>query len=602
MINCYFNSFGIKCILSTLTSFVATAKPEDLEPMVIVETRTDQPLSEASPWVTRISGEDLDRRQIYNLADALRSVPGMAIMRTGQAGAQTSLFSRGSQSDHVSFLYAGRKLNGGFSGTYNLGQIALNAVRSVEVLRGSSSVQYGAEGIGGAVMIRSQTMQNRMNWVMEVGSNHSFFNRINSGFDDSGWEGSIGASLYATDNEQPYSQFDSQSGSFHLSRQVSENLKFDFLSLGSKSNVNYPGNVKSFSYPIEGQFQEIEEILLSPGVQIKIEDWKVKAFYCFSADNLIGKDSFSDTTYDADTNALDFQVNGAVTDGVEIVLGGSYEEESFYKKENSTNIVDINKKADSESIFALSTFSYGEDFSLVLGARHDNFSDYGSASTWSALLEKDLFEDITFVTRYSTSFSPPQANDLYGVWGNPDLKPEKADSWEVGLIASPNEIMNLRLTYFDTTFEDLIDWSGFTTANVGTARSKGLETSLDLNQEGYSSRLSFSYLEAENSSTSERLLRRPRIMGNLVVQHANNERTLGIGLKLINDVMDIDGATFSTITGDDYAIMRLFGDYQITETIKLVGRIENLMDENYEEVDGYPALGRAIHAGLSFSF
>jgi vitamin B12 transporter len=602
MINSYVNSFGIKCILSTITSIVATAKPEDLEPMVIIETRTAQPLSETSPWVTRISGEDLDRRQIYNLADALRSVPGMAIMRTGQAGAQTSLFSRGSQSDHVSFLYAGRKLNGGFSGTYNLGQIALNGVGSVEVLRGSSSVQYGAEGIGGAVMIRSQTKQNRMNWVMEVGSNHSFFNRINSGFDDSGWEGSIGASLYATDNEQPYSQFDSQSGSFHLSRQVSENLKFDFLSLGSKSNVNYPGNVKSFSYPIEGQFQEIEEILISPGVQIKIEDWKVKAFYCFSEDNLVGKDSFSDTTYDADTNALDFQVNGAVTDGVEIVLGGSYEEESFYKKENSTNIVDINKKADSESIFALSTFSYGEDFSLVLGARHDNFSDYGSASTWSALLEKDLFEDITFVTRYSTSFSPPQANDLYGVWGNPDLKPEKADSWEVGLIASPHEIMNLRLTYFDTTFEDLIDWSGFTTANVGTARSKGLETSLDLNQEGYSSRLSFSYLEAENSSTSERLLRRPRIMGNLVVQHANNERTLGIGLKLINDVMDIDGATFSTITGDDYAIMRLFGDYQITETIKLVGRIENLMDENYEEVDGYPALGRAVHAGLSFSF
>ena len=174
MINSYFNSFGIKCILSTITSIVATAKPEDLEPMVIVETRTDQPLSEASPWVTRISGEDLDRRQIYNLADALRSVPGMAIMRTGQAGAQTSLFSRGSQSDHVSFLYAGRKLNGGFSGTYNLGQIALNGIRSVEVLRGSSSVQYGAEGIGGAVMIRSQTMQNRMNWVMEVGSNHSF--------------------------------------------------------------------------------------------------------------------------------------------------------------------------------------------------------------------------------------------------------------------------------------------------------------------------------------------------------------------------------------------------------------------------------------------
>ncbi|MEC8790161.1 MAG: TonB-dependent receptor plug domain-containing protein, partial [Verrucomicrobiota bacterium] len=80
---------------------MATAKPEDLEPMVIVETRTDQPLSETSPWVTRISGEDLDRRQIYNLADALRSVPGMAIARTGQLGSQTSLFSRGGESNHV---------------------------------------------------------------------------------------------------------------------------------------------------------------------------------------------------------------------------------------------------------------------------------------------------------------------------------------------------------------------------------------------------------------------------------------------------------------------------------------------------------------------
>ena len=73
------------------------SETKDLEPMVIVETRTDQPLSEASPWVTRISGEDLDRRQIYNLSDALRSVPGMAIMRTGQAGAQTSLLVRFSE-------------------------------------------------------------------------------------------------------------------------------------------------------------------------------------------------------------------------------------------------------------------------------------------------------------------------------------------------------------------------------------------------------------------------------------------------------------------------------------------------------------------------
>ena len=99
--------FCFTCILSFSTFLLTFAEEQLLEPMVVVETRTSQPLSEASPWVTRISGDDLDQRQTYNLADALRSVPGMAVARTGQMGSQTSLFSRGAQSDHATFLYEG---------------------------------------------------------------------------------------------------------------------------------------------------------------------------------------------------------------------------------------------------------------------------------------------------------------------------------------------------------------------------------------------------------------------------------------------------------------------------------------------------------------
>jgi len=594
--------FPFSCILSVVISGLVQAEEQSLEPMVVVETRTPQPLSEASPWVTRISGDDLEQRQIYNLSDALRSVPGMAVVRSGQMGSQTSLFSRGAQSDHVTFLYEGRKLNGGFSGTYNLGQLSLTGVSSVEVLRGSSSVQYGAEGIGGAVMLRGQTGEEQLNWVMEGGSNHSLFNRMHYGFDQSGWAGNVSTSLETTDNEQPHSQFDNQSGRFHLSRQVSQNLKIDLFGMGTMSDVNYPGNNKSAFFPIEDQYQEIEGFLVSPGINFYLGDWEIKTFYSFSEDNLIGKDSFSDTTYQADTNSLDFQINGALSESVQVTLGGLYDKDSFFKKENSSNLVDIDKKADSEGAFALSTFSPSEDFSVTLGIRQDNFSDYGTASTWSALLEKNLVENIILVSRYSTSFSPPQANDLYGMWGNPNLKPEEADAWEVGVTASPNEMINLRVSYFDTRYTNLIEWSGSSTANVGIARTKGVESSIEAVQGNYSSRFSFSYLDAVNSNTDQRLLRRPRILGNFVVQHANDMSTLGLGLKFVHDVMDIDGGNFSTIEGDDYAIVRLFADYQISEGIKLFGRIENLMDEDYEEVDGYPALGRAVYAGLRFSF
>ena len=594
--------FEFLCILLVLILGLAHAEEQSLEPMVVVETRRPQPLSEASPWVTRISGDDLEQRQVYNLADALRSVPGMAVVRTGQIGSQTSLFSRGAQSDHVTFLYEGRKLNGGFSGTYNLGQLSLTGVSSVEVLRGSSSVQYGAEGIGGAVMLRGQTGEEQLNWVMEGGSNHSLFNRMHYGFDQSGWAGSVSTSLETTDNEQPHSQFDNQSGMFHLSRQVSQNLKIDLFGMGTMSDVNYPGNNKSAFFPIEDQYQEIEGFLVSPGINFYLGDWEIKTFYSFSEDNLIGKDSFSDTTYQADTNSLDFQINGALSESVQVTLGGLYDKDSFFKKENSSNLVDIDKKADSEGAFALSTFSPSEDFSVTLGIRQDNFSDYGTASTWSALLEKNLVENIILVSRYSTSFSPPQANDLYGMWGNPNLKPEEADAWEVGVTASPNEMINLRVSYFDTRYTNLIEWSGSSTANVGIARTKGVESSVEAVQGNYSSRFSFSYLDAVNSNTDQRLLRRPRILGNFVVQYVNDMSSLGLGLKFVHDVLDIDGGNFSTIEGDDYAIVRLFADYQISEGIKLFGRIENLMDEDYEEVDGYPALGRAVYAGLRFSF
>ena len=574
----------------------------ELEPLVVVEKLTPQPLSEVSPWVTRISSEDLKDSQIHSLSDVLNTVPGMAVVRTGQMGSQTSLFSRGAQSDHTTFLYEGRKLNGGFSGTYNLGQFSLNGVSSIEVLRGSSSVQYGAEGIGGAVMLRSEPKKPQLNWLIEGGSNDSFLKKIDYGFYESGWMGSVSTSLLTTDNEQPNANYHNNSGSFHISRQVSQNLEVDILGLANKSDINYPGNVKNVAYPILDQYQNIEEFLISPGLKLQIGNWNLKSFYTYSEDDLIGKDSFSDTAYEANSQSIDFQINGELNENLEIILGGTYAEDTFYKKENSTDIVDIEKKADSVSTFAFSNYSFGEDLLLSLGARYDDFSDYGDVSTWSSILEKDLFDGFTLITRYSKSFSPPQANDLYGVWGNPELKPEKADSWEVGLIANPNDNLNLYFSYFDTRFKNLIEWSGVRTSNVGTARSRGFESSLKLNQGNYESSFSFAYLDAINSSSNERLLRRPRILGNTELKYSTQIHTFGLGVRYLHDVRDIDGATFSIIEGDDYVVLRLFADFQLTNVIKLFGRVENLMDEDYEEADGYPALGRTIFAGLGFQF
>ena len=604
MINSHANSFAFKCILCAITSIAATAEPENLEPMVIIETKSPVPLSEASPWVTRISAYDLEERQIDNLADALRSVPGMAVFRSGQAGSQTSLFSRGANSDHATFLYEGRKLNGGFSGTYNLGQIPLTGASSLEVLRGSSSVQYGAEGIGGAIMLRNEPLKKKVSWKMEVGSNHSVNGGVDYGFSESGWKGRIGTAIKTTENEQPYSQFDSQSASFTFSKKLSDNFEIDLVGTGFKSEVNYPGNTKSASYPNKDQYLEVQDILVSPGIKLKLGEWKLSGFYSYSDDELVNKNSSSDDTYHAYTNQFELLINGEIYEGITLTAGGSYEKDNFFKKSNSTHLTEVDENPDTKSVFALTSISLGENTSISLGGRADKFSAYGSESTFSTSFDHRIIDGVTFLARFATSFSPPQANDLYGNWGEPSLNPEKAESWETGLNLQPNEWLNLRITYFETDFEDLIDWDNttFSMSNIDSASSKGFESSIEAVMRNFTSNLSFTYLDAQDSVSFERLVRRPRFFGNLILQHSSQSNSLGAGLTWSNDVIDVDGGNFSNIKGDDYLVLRLFGKHQINDGINVFGRIENLLDKEYEEVDGYPALGRGFYAGLKFSF
>lgn len=594
-------NFFLPILVLTSGYFFSLAN-EELDPFVLIESRSPKPFSESSPWVSMLSNDELQDRQIYNLADALRSVPGMTVVRAGQIGSQASLFSRGSQSDQVTVLYEGRKLNGGFSGTYNLGQLSLNGVSTVEVLHGSSSVPYGAEGIGGAVALRNEPSGRKGHWFLEGGTNDSISSEFVYGFDDSDWAGRLGSSIKSTNNEQPFSGFRTQATSFNLSKKMSDVLKFDFVGVGSKSDLNYPGNKKSPSYPVGDQHQDIHGFLLSPGMRLILGDWVASSFYSYSEDILIGKDSFANTTYDSKTDQLELQLNGALMDGVDLLVGGSFEKDRFLKTDNTSGLMEVRESPKTSGLFAVSNFSFGEDFSFSLGGRRDKFSDFENSTTWSTQVEHQATDTVALFFRYATSYSPPQANDLYGVWGNPNLNPEKARTWETGVKFTPYKTTDFRVTYYETESENLIEWSGFSTANVGVARSKGIESTVRSTFEGFTSRLSFSYLDAKNSVIGERLMRRPRISGSFNLEHSGERNILGIGLNWVHDVEDLDGASFSRIQGDDYTVFRIYAERKMIEEINFFGRIENLFDKSYEEVDGYPALGRAIYAGLRYSF
>ena len=579
----------------------------ELAPLITVEARAPRPSSETSPWVSVLPWEELERRQVGSVAEALRSVPGFSIVRSGQAGGQTSLFVRGANSDHVTFLYEGRRLNGGFSGQYNLGQLGLPGAYGLEVLRGASSVAYGAEGIGGAVLLRSgpvpaQGMDSEVS--LSGGSFGSKSGALRSAFREGTWSGSVVLAVSDTENNAANSDYENRQGTVRLEKRLNEAWTLDFVGMGYLSEIGLPGNNKSAGYPNLTSFQDTRHYLLSPGVTGEGDGWRGRAFYAHSSDQLEHKDTWSHSRYQADSNVLEGQWDWEPSEEWGVTVGGAVEEEAFFKEAVATGAAEVDVSRRRHSLLGLFRWMPAEVMELTVAGRLDDYSGFDSPGTWSVSGRRALWHSLSFFGRYATSFAPPQANDLYGAWGNPNLKAEEAKTWEIGArLGAEGGRLGLDLTYFQSDFDNLIQWGGVTTANVGLAESRGLEASLRaILSDSWSLRASFAYLETRDVDAGTRLVRRPRHAGDFALDYVRGGFAGGLEGRFVADRLDLDGGTFATIRGEDYVVLRAYGSYRFGERWSLFGRLENLFDADYEEADGYPALGVGAFGGLSCSF
>ena len=116
-------------------------------------------------------------------------------------------------------------------------------------------------------------------------------------------------------------------------------------------------------------------------------------------------------------------------------------------------------------------------------------------------------------------------------------------------------------------------------------------------------RWSYGYLEADNLTTDRRLLRRPRHRGSVALwRDFTGGFGAGVGLAVTAQREDVDARTFRTIDGEDFAVVRVYGEYRVTPRLALKARLENLLGERYEEVHGYPAPGFGAFGALEWRF
>src|SRR5689334_5926559 len=123
-----------------------------IAPVVVTATSTPLTLDRVPASVTVLDGAALRAEGMTHLGDALRLVPGMAVVQSGSYGAPTSLFTRGAQGNYTKVLVDGVPLNDP-GGALDLGLVTLDDVERIEIVRGPASVLYGSDAVAGVVQI-----------------------------------------------------------------------------------------------------------------------------------------------------------------------------------------------------------------------------------------------------------------------------------------------------------------------------------------------------------------------------------------------------------------------------------------------------------------
>ena len=216
-----------------------------------------------------------------------------------------------------------------------------------------------------------------------------------------------------------------------------------------------------------------------------------------------------------------------------------------------------------------------------------------------------------FRASYGTAFRSPSFLYLYGrsafYVGNPVLRPERARGWDTGVdYYLPNRRGASGLTWFDMRFRDLIASTGDfrTVENIQRARTRGAELSAQATlPAGVVVRAAYTYLEADNLTAGTRLLRRPRHRLNADAwKDFGSGFSGGAGFSFNAQREDVDARTFRPIDGEDFTVVRMYCAWQVNARLAVKARLENVLDERYEEVNGYPALGFGAFGGVEWRF
>jgi vitamin B12 transporter len=599
-----------------------------LDPVVVTATRTEAPLSSLGSSVTLITREDIENRQAVHLIDVLRTVPSLDVVRSGGLGQKISIFLRGSESNHTLVLIDGIEVNDPSTPgrAFDFAALSADNIERIEIVRGPGSTLYGSDAMGGVINIITRKGAGKPNGTLafEGGSfkTHQEKFSLNGGTElvNYAFAGSFlesdGISAAGTEyGNRERDGYNRKSISARVGVTPGDILDVDFFYRFLETESDLDANNSStwvFEDDPNNRYDSRSNYFRAQAhLYLFDQFWEqTLGFSLTDYDRSNRNDPDVDhpfdsirSRYDSRLSKVDWQHNLAINQANTLTLGAEYEEETY----DSTSLWGDfpEKSARTAGYYLQDQFHLGKNFTATAGLRSDDHSRFGSHETWR-LTASYLFPSTgtRFKATYGTAFKAPTLFQLYSnPYGNRNLSPEKSRGWDTGIEQSLwDKRITFGATWFENRFEKLITflWSENKFKNVTKARTRGLELTLSVRPvDDLTVSAGYTYTDPENRDTGDDLLRRPRNKYNLTLNY-RLPRYGEINLDMIHVRKRYDYGTTKPLAA--YTVVNVAVAYDLTENIRLTGRVENLFDENYEEVSGYGTPGIAGYLGASLSF
>lgn len=589
-------------LLAALSWLPVAAGADGMEPVLVTATRTAVPASELSASVEVITREELERLPAADLADVLRLRAGVDIARAGGPGQQTSVFLRGTESNHVLVLIDGVRINPGTIGTAAVQNIAPGMVERIEVVKGPRSTLYGSDAIGGVINVitrRGAAVGTRV----ELGAG-SFGTRtasLSAGASGARGDASLAGFLVDSAGFPTRRGDDSARGYRNLSLNASAYTSVGPAQLGLRAwHASGTSEYSDFFVtPVDQDFEN-SSVALQVGGE-PADGWRTRAVLGHAVDAI--RQNQSPDRLRTRRWQLDWQNDLAIGERHALTAGVLLQREQAQSESFGLGFDD----ATGMRLAYLQDQVTAGPHRLLLAAGYTDHDSFGGHTTWNAEYAVQAGARASLWLAAGSAFRAPDATDRLGFGGNPGLAPESSRSAELGLRLRLDGGHRLSLLAFRTEIDDLIQYevTDFTTfagenRNVDRARIDGVELAWRYAGGPWQARAALTLQDPRDLESGTRLLRRAGESLALSLSRSIGPHLLALDVLAAGD--RLDHGFPSPVTLESYVVASLSARIAVADRWTLTARLENLLDEQYELAQGYNTMDRSAFIALRYDF